>query len=185
MKRLEQRAVLVRLIERLNNKGRGCNEVYIQRAVYVIQSLCRVNLDFSFVLYKYGPFSFDLQDELTICRADGLLSIETHAVVGATFAATELGRRLMGRFSVTNDFTVKFEELVTWVSECSITQLDKLSTAIYVIREMKTGSQKDKARRLLQVNPQISAVEVDEILSQTESKSAEFGLFCAAGANDI
>ena len=37
--------------------------------------MCEVPTGFEFILYMYGPFSFDLSDELTSIRADGLLKI--------------------------------------------------------------------------------------------------------------
>lgn len=65
MKRLQRDAVILSLIENLRAKGSWCGETHIQKATYFVQELLRVPLEFEFVLYKHGPYSFDLSDELT------------------------------------------------------------------------------------------------------------------------
>jgi len=41
-----------------------------------LQDLMRVPLELEFILYKHGPFSFDLRSELTSLRADELVKLE-------------------------------------------------------------------------------------------------------------
>jgi hypothetical protein len=60
-----------------------------------------VPLGFTFILYKHGPFSFDLRDELTAERADGLLKLDVQPGYGPRFEATPQGDLISGKFSVT------------------------------------------------------------------------------------
>ena len=76
MDRLRRAALLTRLIELLRKKGSWCGETHIQKSTFFVQNLMKVPLSFDFILYKHGPFSFDLRDELTGLRADGLIRLE-------------------------------------------------------------------------------------------------------------
>jgi len=70
MDRLRRAALLTQLIERLRRRGSWCGETHVQKATLFLQDLTRIPMGFDFILYKHGPFSFDLRDELTSLRAD-------------------------------------------------------------------------------------------------------------------
>src|SRR6516225_10114425 len=89
MDRLRMAAVLTRLIEQLRARGSWCGETHVQKATLFLQDLMCVPLGFDFILYKHGPFSFDLRDELTSLRADGLIKLEPQWGYGPRIATTD------------------------------------------------------------------------------------------------
>ena len=60
MDRLRRAALLTRLIQRLRDRGSWCGETHLQKASLLLQDLTGVPLGFDYILYKHGPFSFDL-----------------------------------------------------------------------------------------------------------------------------
>src|SRR5437773_6101487 len=68
-------AIVAALTHRLRSRGSWCGETHIQKATYFLQELLQVHTGFEFILYKHGPFSFDLRDTITEMRADGVLEI--------------------------------------------------------------------------------------------------------------
>lgn len=74
-----RRVILLRLMEELASRGSWCGETHLQKAMYLLQSMLRVETHFSFVLYKHGPFSFELRDELSAMRGDGLCDFRMRA----------------------------------------------------------------------------------------------------------
>src|SRR6266545_4036200 len=64
MKRLQRAALLTELVEQMRAHDSWCGETHLQKATYFLQELLDVEMDYDFVLYKHGPFSFDLRDEL-------------------------------------------------------------------------------------------------------------------------
>ena len=64
MTRLEKVAVLLKLLEKLRENGSWCGETHLQKATYMCQQLLSLPTGFDYVLYKHGPFSFDLRGEL-------------------------------------------------------------------------------------------------------------------------
>ena len=60
-----------------------------------------VPLWFEFVLYKHGPYSFALTDELMRMRADRLLEWVPKRPYGASFRLTDQSYIIMGKFART------------------------------------------------------------------------------------
>jgi hypothetical protein len=175
MNRLAQEAVLVGLARRLHDRGGWGGETHLQKATYLMHELLGVPFDFRFILYKHGPFSFELRDELGSMRADRLLEREVQAPpYGPRFVVTDRGRELEERFGRTME---RYEAALDWVADRlgdrGVMDLERLATASWVTREL--GSKvpvADRAARLHNVKPHVSisdaadAVrEVDEMLA--------------------
>src|SRR5258707_96416 len=75
MKYAQRVAVLGLLIREMREKGSWTGETHIQKGAFLLQELMGVNLGLDFVLYRHGPFSFDLRDELSSMQADELLAL--------------------------------------------------------------------------------------------------------------
>ena len=58
-------ALIVELVEKLHAQGSWCGETHVQKATYIVQDLAKLNIGYKFVIYKHGPFSFDLSSELS------------------------------------------------------------------------------------------------------------------------
>ena len=75
-----------------DGRRRLVRETHVQKAMYLMQELLEVPTEYSFILYKHGPFSFDLSDELTSFRGDYLLELAprrppmAHALPSRTWA---------------------------------------------------------------------------------------------------
>src|SRR5205814_8811864 len=101
MDRLRKAAILVRLIEKLREQGSWCGETHVQKATFFLQELMHVPLGFDFILYKHGPFSFDLRDELTGLRADAVLALESQYPYGAKLFPTRESDHLRATYEKT------------------------------------------------------------------------------------
>jgi uncharacterized protein YwgA len=101
MKRMQRDAVLLSLIKEMKDKGSWCGETHIQKAAYFLQELLGVPMGFEFILYKHGPYSFDLSDEVTAMRADSLLEYKTRVPYGPNLFPTKEGQEFLLRYPKT------------------------------------------------------------------------------------
>lgn len=166
MNRLPKAAVLLALIGNLRKKGSWCGETHIQKATYFLQELAQVPLDFGFILYKHGPFSFDLRDEITALRADGLLVIEPEEPYGPHFAITDLGRQFRDRFPKTiAGFQNQLDFVCDAIAPQGVADLERLATALYVTLHSKPRtSLLKRAKALCKAKPHISPSAAEEAL---------------------
>ena len=173
MDRLRNAALLTRLIEGLCSKGDWCGETHVQKTAFFVQELMGVPLGFQFILYKHGPFSFDLRDELTALRADGLLELEPRTY-GAQLVPTKQCGYIQGIYPKT---TAKYQKSIEFIVERlggkGVIELERLATAFYVSNRLEEGkSVFIRANRVTKLKPHIppekardAVREVDRIAS--------------------
>lgn len=142
MNQMAQRALIVRLTRTLREQESWTGETHIQKASYLLGELASVPLDFDFILYKHGPFSFELRDELRDMQADRYLVREAQAPpYGPRFSVTDHGAELESRFGRT---MARYGEKVDWIAEQlhgkGVAALERLATALWVTRHATKGA---------------------------------------------
>jgi hypothetical protein len=157
MDRLRRAAILTKLIQRLRERGSWCGETHVQKATFFLQQLMQVPLDLDFILYKHGPFSFDLRNELTGLRADDLVTLEPQWPYGPRIAPTNRSAYIERLYSKTLG---KYEDQISFVAEKlgdkDVAELERLATAFYITEQLGTDSSvKERAARLTEVKPHI------------------------------
>jgi len=159
MDRLRRAALLIRLMEKLREKGSWCGETHVQKAVLFLQDLLRVPLGFQFTLYKHGPFSFDLRDELTSMRADELLRLEPQQPpYGPRIAATPRTERIKNLFRKTlSDYDASINFVAERLGAKGVADLEGLATALYVTQHSGgCWSLDQRSRQITEIKPHIS-----------------------------
>lgn len=174
----ERQAVLLAVVERLGAHGSWCGQTHIQKAVYFLQELLGVPLQFDFVLYKHGPYSFALADELAAMRADGTLRMVAQAYpYGPSLLAggnAGLLKSTYGRKAECFAYAVDF--VAHKLGKKNAVELEKLATAMYVTAEMGHTGADERAARLVQHKPHVNksdalaaVIEVDALASEASA----------------
>lgn len=170
MNKCQQAVIIFDLIDSLRKEGSWCGETHVQKATYLLKELCGVPLEFDFILYKHGPFSFDLRDELTEYRADGLLGLEPQPPYGPRLKVTNLGGDLMRRYPRT---LRKYRKYIHSVAENlqarGVGELECLATALYVTRNSDSVSVKDRVKELQKAKPHILGKAAEDAVKEIES----------------
>jgi uncharacterized protein YwgA len=179
MNRLQKDSVLFALIEQLRTAGSWTGETHMQKATYFLQHLMDVPLEFDFILYKHGPFSFDLRDELTAMRAQGFLRLEPQYPYGPTLIVEEKSELLRHAFrTIIEGYILKIRFVSEKLASKSVTQLERTATALYVTLEGQATTT-ERVKRLTHLKPHISwedaqaaVSEVDGIILEANLKGA-------------
>jgi uncharacterized protein YwgA len=159
MNRLQRAAVLTELMDHLRAHGSWCGETHVQKAVYFLQDVLRVPTGFEYILYKYGPYSFDLTEELTALRADYLIQLDHKSPgYGPALVPTATSAALRERYPKTLDeYRAQIAFLAEVFDSKGVADLEKLATALYVTRELAEGADcSGRARRLCELKPHVS-----------------------------
>jgi len=157
MERLKRDVILIHLIEALRKRGSWCGETHVQKAAYFLQEMARAQTGFEFILYKHGPFSFDLRDELAAMRADALVSLRVlDPAYGPSIVPEPAAESLCDRFTATvRMHTPKIAFVAERFGGKQVSHLERLATAFYISKEMK-GSANARAERVNELKPHIS-----------------------------
>lgn len=175
MNRLIQEALVVGLARRLHANGSWTGETHLQKAAYLLSELRDVDLGFNFILYKHGPFSFGLRDEISAMRGDELLeSLVPNPRYGAKLMVTRRGEDLERQLQKT---MLRYGPDLDWIAERlgsrGVMDLERLATAMWMTREHEGASVRQRAAELVSVKPHIrledaidAVEEIDRLLSE-------------------
>jgi hypothetical protein len=173
MNKLVEQAVLVGLARRLSNQGSWTGETHLQKAAYLMSELRDVDFSFDFMLYKHGPFSFELRDELSAMQADWLIEpILVNPRYGPRFAVTQRGEELERQLATALS---RYSGDLDWVAETlgsrGVVDLERLASAMWMTRHHKGASAEARANALIEVKPHIAfddavaaVEEIDQLL---------------------
>jgi hypothetical protein len=123
-------------------------------------------------LYKHGPYSFDLSDELMAMRADMLIQLKSQHRYGPSIVPGPTSKQLKRLFPKT---LLKYESKVYFIANqlanYGVADLERIATAFFIANEsdMSTTTTQQMATKINKIKPHISTEEALKAL-ETESK---------------
>lgn len=164
MRPRQREAVLAELANSLWRHDSWCGETHLQKASFALEALCVVPLDLHHILYKYGPYSSVLSDELVVMKSDQLLEAVTVRGYGPRLRPTEAAQvQLLDRWPRTlKRYASAIKFVASHVGGKGVAELERLATAIWVRRELPEATERDQALRLVTIKPHVS---LDQALS--------------------
>lgn len=162
---MEKRALIVSLVEKMKNGGSWCGETHIQKCVYFLQQLLLVPMDYKYIMYKHGPYSFDLSDELAFLRGNAFLELRPRLPYGPSLFPGKYDKILKDKYAaVIFQYTREVDFVVKKLADKTVKELEKISTTLYVKKEKQWVSEKDIVDQIMQLKPHIKRKDVDEAL---------------------
>jgi hypothetical protein len=162
---LREAAILAAIIDRVSKPNRFCGETFLQKSTFFLKELFGLPFTPKFRLYHYGPFSFDLRDQLRWMEAVDVVRIRPHEL-GATYVVGDRYPMLQRQFPET---LVQYEEQIDFVvrelSPRGVKDLEALATALYVTKANPCATVDARARELNTIKPH---VEMDRARASVE-----------------
>lgn len=170
MNRLAQEAVLVALARELSERGSWTGETHVQKAAYLLAELGGVEFDFRFILYKHGPFSFELRDQVAAMRADGLLErLIQDPRYGPRLVVTDRGAEREELFSKTvARHRRSLDSIAETLGSRGVMDLERLATAMWVTRKNPSATVRRRAEALVGVKPHIDIDDATESVEEID-----------------
>jgi hypothetical protein len=172
MNRLRKASIVLKLGTAMRDRGSWMGETHIQKATYFLQQLLEVPLDFGFILYKHGPFSFDFRDFLAYMEAEEFISWQAHPPYGPSLRKGEMGEALIDQFGdLTSAFDSKINFVADWLGTKNVAELERIATALYVTQEeMIEGP--GRASRLMELKPHIDIAQSQAAIAELDAMRA-------------
>jgi hypothetical protein len=150
-------AIVGEIIEQLQRYGSWCGETHIQKTAFVAKEVCQLPLSATFVLYKHGPYSFDLNGILTSMRADRVLSLVPQGKYGPSFRVESSMGAVFKRYQdQIGKLRPNIERAAQFLGSKNVADLERVATAIYVSRRSASLPREARAMELNRVKPHIS-----------------------------
>jgi uncharacterized protein YwgA len=168
-----RKAMIAELSEQLLAHGSWCGETHIQKCVYFLEDLFEVPVGYDFVLYKHGPYSFSLHDELIEMKVRGMLVAEPQGQYGPTLRPGTVGRLLLerqGRAGAASSEQIAF--VAERFGNAAAADLERVATALFITRRRKTPKEQ-RAAVLTQLKPHIAPSDAKAAVADADKLLAD------------
>lgn len=153
----EQYAICLRMIEALSQHGSWCGETHIQKASYVMQTLGAEQKIWDFVLYKHGPYSFDLHATIDALKQMNFLTLKVNPPYGPQIGLSETGKSLLHKYSeIVAAYDSAIFKTAELLADKGVQQLEKIGTALLLNREYHDAEDDFLAQKINEIKPHIS-----------------------------
>ena len=167
MRRREKIAVVLRQIEKMWRNGSWCGETHIQKNVFFLQELLNVPLKYEFVIYKYGPFSFEFSYLIADIHSGGLIELLPWRGYRPKIRVTELGHKFFHTFGQdVGVYEGKIDFVAKEFGRRNVDDLERISTSYFITKNVKYRNECSRARgkRLVELKSHISLTDaVDSV----------------------
>lgn len=176
MEMLSNNAVNLKLLDSLRKYGSWAGETHLQKAAYILKEMYNVPLGNAFVLYKHGPFSFDLRDELAQLQAAGQIQVEPQpAPFGPKLGISSVGHNLLKRLEYRwEPYKDQIEQVAQWLSGYGVKKLEQLATALYVVSELPQEDASAWQNRLQKYKPHVSDGDAQAAIAEVSAHRMDF-----------
>lgn len=171
MEDARRQAVVLSLIEKLDLYGSWCGETHIQKSLYFLQEMLGVPTGFDFILYKHGPFSFDLRDELNVMRANMIIELHSKPYpYGPSLLPGDAAERLKELYPKTAKvYELQIDYIAMKLADLRVAELERLATALYVtLEEGREKTVQARARRINELKPHVKIDEAKRAVEEVD-----------------
>lgn len=172
MNRYEMFSVLLNVMDSLRQAGSWCGETHVQKAAYLLKHFSGVELPQEFVLYKHGPYSFDLSNDLGTMLAYGLIELESKGKYGPTIIPTALGQKLMREKRITPQRKRRIQFIASKFAGKGVSDLERLATAYFLTCQRPIRQRTDvkgRAEELVSIKPHVSLAAAISAVKEVDS----------------
>ena len=169
MEHRDEISLVLRAMSRMWAHGSWCGETHIQKNMFFLQELVGIPFQWSFVLYKYGPFSFDLSYLLGEIHGYSLVKLVPQWGFRPKIKVTDLGEEF---YRDQDEVHCKFDNGIELVAKelgaKDVDELERISTGLYISLDEKYENQavQVRAKRLTELKPHIKLPDADFAIDQ-------------------
>ncbi len=154
---LQQHALVAYLVQQMRQSGGWAGETHVQKTLFFLKSMMGLPFSYDYVLYKHGPYSFDLHNDIGLMRANKILDIEIRGDYGPSFCPGRLADRLFARFDAQFQ---KYQRQIDYIAKRlgprDVKNLERFATAYYLRHENPDTDIGTVASKINELKPHIS-----------------------------
>lgn len=158
------------VVQILNEFHSWCGETHIQKTAYVAKVVENVPFESKFILYKHGPYSFDMNAVLNYMRSQNIVTVTPQGHYGSSYKLNEgiwaviartAGPRLMS-------FNRELRFVCDLLAKRKVAELERIATAVYVRFNFKSLSLEEQIAKLNELKPHIGLPEARLAFSEAD-----------------
>ena len=173
MNDIDRSAILLDLAAQLREHGSWTGETHVQKAAYFMQELLGVPSGFKFVLYRHGPFSFDLRASLNKLETWGGIQTEEQPYpYGAKIIEGPRSGMLKTASKCRGVYVRPIQFVAGQLGNANVSELERIATALFIELDPHVKPE-DRLHRLVTLKPHISREEAPKAFARLREIRSE------------
>jgi uncharacterized protein YwgA len=166
----KRHAFILAVIECLRQQGSWTGKTHVQKALSLLRDLGEVPVPFDFVLYKHGPYSFDVEHEIEQMQSYAAVRIEANAQgYGVVLQPDQMADYVRRIAPLSEEESHAIEEVGRFVRDRNVTDLERLATASWILRQERIAEPGAVAKRLHSLKPHVSMRDAEQADAEVRS----------------
>jgi len=169
---IEKPGVILALAAALRKRGSWAGETHVQKAGYLLQHMLHVPLGFKYILYKHGPFSFDLRGAISEMEAEDFIRWEPKPYpYGPSLQPGQNAIYVLAVSKYPKAFHSQIEFTAEKLAAKNVAALERLATALYVT--LDGCSPVTRSHRIHALKPHVTLQQAEAAVTELDSIRAE------------
>ena len=171
---MEHRDIISLLLKTMNSmweKSSWCGETHIQKNMFFLQELMEVPFEWSFIIYKYGPYSFDLSYLIGEIHSYGLIELVPQWGFRPKIRVTEYGKEFYEDISeLCCTYGKQIEFVADEFGSKNVSELERLATGLHITldKKVENKSVEARSRRLNYLKPHIKLNDAHAVMNEVD-----------------
>ncbi len=166
----KKHAFILEVINGLKTGGSWTGKTHVQKTMFLVSEATPIQVPFEFVLYKHGPYSFDIENELEQMKSYNAIVVQPVSGYGVELKPSE-NAALIDQLSLLSP-TEKEDvaKICRFVGNKGVIELERLATAVWIRNHEHVKDHHEVARRINALKPHISIADAeaaDDLISST------------------
>jgi hypothetical protein len=137
--------------------------------LYFLQNIENVNLNYNYFIHLYGPFSFDLEEDISLMRATNILNREVDSSgYRVNYYFGPGAKFILEKFNVEKKYEDEINYIVDKFGNYNVVDLELLSTLHYVSKIKKIDNDKLFAK-VKEIKPHFEIIEIQDYWNKLNS----------------
>ena len=162
------------LLDALKGKNGWAGMVHLQKGCYIAQRMLGVPLDYKFIQYVYGPYAFDLSDEIYLINDKFILSQGFPPVsYGVSYDLYEDIEKYVEANRDNYKFKDEINFIAGWFLKKKIGRLEKLAAAYMINEKYPDAGLEERIKKLVGWKPFMTEPEAISCFEDVEERNKE------------
>lgn len=163
----KKHAILLAVIECLLRHGSWTGKTHVQKALSLLRDSGRMPVPFEFVLYKHGPYSFEIEAELEELRSYGGITVEPNEQgYGVVLQPGTMASFVHAMAALSPNELQAIESVCEFIGNRNVAELERLATASWIRHQEGKSERADVAERLHALKPHIAVADAERADSE-------------------
>lgn len=162
-------ALLLEAIEQFHVNGEMPKSTHLQKAMFLLQANGVEQVPFSFILYKHGPFSVDVESELGEMKSYCAICSDPRPGFSQVLGAGTNAPALKQKVELGNEERATVAEVCRFLARKPLSEIELLATAAWIKANEQLGSLDEIANRLQVLKPYVTRPEAMRTSGEIEN----------------